>query len=66
MFQYVDDFVQQAESLIAEQEETTLTVDDVIIYIPGVCYIRLLSDMDYDVINGRVQFFWLPTLQIMN
>ena len=41
--------------MIADQEETTLTVDDVITYIPGVCYIRLLSDMDYDVINGKVQ-----------
>ena len=51
-FQYVDDFVQQAEAMIAEQEDMTLTVDSVIPHIPGVCYMRLLNDVDSTVIDG--------------
>lgn len=50
-FQYVEDFVQQAEAVMAEQELQT-TVDSIVPYVPAVCYIRLLNDMETRVVEG--------------
>lgn len=52
IFQYVQDFIQQAEALMAEQEEET-TVDSLIPYIPGVCFIRIMKDLDSQVLEGK-------------
>ena len=51
LFQYVQDFIQQAESMLSEQDEPT-SVDSLVPKIPGVCYIRLLKDLHPQVIDG--------------
>jgi hypothetical protein len=49
----IEDFVEQAKVISAQQEETTLTVDDVWPNIPGLVYIRLLKHLRPGSLRGN-------------
>ena len=53
VFQYVQDMIQQAEATLSEEDPPT-SVDSLIPKVPGVCYIRLLKDLNPQVIQGRL------------
>lgn len=46
------EFVEQAEAILAQDENNEGTVDTVIPYVPGICYMRLLENLSDTALEG--------------
>ncbi|XP_041369730.1 focadhesin-like [Gigantopelta aegis] len=54
--QVTEDFHQQAAAMIEEQEKPELTVDDILPFVPGCCYTRLLDSLSTEVLKDYEVF----------
>lgn len=59
MFQYVEEFVLQAQAVLEQGLNPGDTVDTVYPLVPGVCYMRLLEDLSPNCSEGRVDGFYI-------
>ncbi|KAJ8299851.1 hypothetical protein KUTeg_022598 [Tegillarca granosa] len=52
--QYSRDFIKQAQTIAEQQEQPDLTLDQIIDFVPGICYIRLMRQLETGVLKALV------------
>ncbi|KAJ8304115.1 hypothetical protein KUTeg_017698 [Tegillarca granosa] len=50
--QIVTDFIKQAQTIAEQQEQPDLTLDQIIDFVPGICCIRLMRQLETGVLKG--------------
>ncbi|KAK3097709.1 hypothetical protein FSP39_012361 [Pinctada imbricata] len=52
----IEDFIAQGKSTVQLEEGQEFNIDDVIPYVPGVCYTRLLKELSPDILKSYTNF----------
>ncbi|XP_053406121.1 focadhesin-like isoform X2 [Mercenaria mercenaria] len=55
-YQIVKEYVDQAEAILAQNENEEDTIDSVMPFVPGLCYTRLLSQLNDSTLTGFQDF----------
>lgn len=54
----MEEYVQQAQAVLEQGGNPEDTIDTVMPFVPGVCYVRLLQDLDGNCLEGGQLMKW--------